>query len=184
VFARAGELEEKNKVRLFEATVLPHLSAAYNFARWLLHNESDAEDVVQESYLRAFKYFQSYHGGDSRAWLLTIVRHTTYNWLQQNRSRGLTDPIDETTESLAAADDQNPETILLAHIDHRLLKEALTELPIEFREVLVLREMEELSYKEIAELCDLPLGTVMSRLARGRARLQQRLTSGESGSVK
>jgi RNA polymerase sigma-70 factor (ECF subfamily) len=160
------------------------LSAAYNFARWLLQNESDAEDVVQESYLRAYKYFQGYHGGDSRAWLLTIVRNTTYNWLQQNRSRQLTDPIDETTEALAVADNQNPETILLERIDQDLLREALTDLPIEFREVVILREMEDLSYKEIASLCDLPIGTVMSRLARGRRRLQQRLGSSESGSLK
>lgn len=154
---------------------MPHLSAAYNFARWLVQSESDAEDIVQESYLRALKYFAGYHGGDSRAWLLAIVRNSAYSWLQQNRSRQLTGPIDETTESLAAADDQNPETILLARIDQEVLRQAVTELPIEFREVLVLREMEELSYKEIAALCDLPVGTVMSRLARGRRRLQERL---------
>jgi RNA polymerase sigma-70 factor, ECF subfamily len=176
-------LEQKSKLALFEATVLPHLSAAYNFARWLLQNGSDAEDIVQESYLRAFKYFEGYHGGDSRAWLLTIVRNTTYNWLQEKRSRQLTDPIDETTEALVAANDQNPETILLARIDHESLRQALTELPIEFREVLVLREMEELSYKEIAALCDLPIGTVMSRLARGRRHLQQRLARSESGNL-
>ena len=178
------QLEAKSKLALFEATVLPHLSGAYNFARWLVQNESDAEDVVQESYLRAFKYFEGYHGGDSRAWLLAIVRNTAYNWLQQNRSRQLTAPIDETTESLAAADDQNPETILLARIDQEMLRQALTELPIEFREVMVLREMEELSYKDIAALCDLPIGTVMSRLARGRRRLQERLARHESGMMK
>ena len=154
---------------------MPHLSAAYNFARWLVQNESDAEDIVQESYLRALKYFAGYHGGDSRAWLLAIVRNSAYSWLQQNRSRQLTAPIDEKTESLAVADDQNPETILLTRIDQEVLRQAVTELPIEFREVLVLREMEELSYKEIAALCDLPIGTVMSRLARGRRRLQERL---------
>ncbi len=153
---------------------MPHLAAAYNFARWLLHDESGAEDVVQESYLRALKYFSGYRGGDSRAWLLTIVRNTSYNWLQQNRSRELLNPIDDATEALAATD-TNPETVLLQRIDHDLLREALSELPIEFREVLILREMEELSYKEIAALADLPIGTVMSRLARARARLQQRL---------
>jgi RNA polymerase sigma-70 factor (ECF subfamily) len=169
------QLEQKNKLASFEATVMPHLPAMYNFARWLLQNESDAEDVVQESYLRALKYFQGYRGGDSRAWLLAIVRNTSHNWLQQNRSQQLTDPIDETIEALAAKDSGNPETLLLDRIDQELLKQAIAELPIEFREVLVMREMEELSYKQIASLCDLPLGTVMSRLARGRSRLQQRL---------
>ena len=169
-----NRLEQRNKLPLFEATVLPHLNAAYNFARWLLRDESGAEDVVQESYLRALKYFSGYHGGDSRAWLLAIVRNTSYNWLQQNRSRELMNPIDDATEALAATD-TNPETVLLQRIDHNLLREALSELPIEFREVLILREMEELSYKEIAAFADLPIGTVMSRLARARARLQQRL---------
>ncbi len=170
-----SQLEPKNKLPLFEATVLPHLNAAYNFARWLLHDESGAEDVVQESYLRALKYFSGYHGGDSRAWLLTIVRNTSYTWLQQNRSRELMNPIDDATEALAATNEANPERVLLQRIDHDLLRQALTELPIEFREVLILREMEGLSYKEIAALADLPIGTVMSRLARARARLQQRL---------
>jgi len=169
-----NHLEQRNKLQLFEATVLPHLSAAYNFARWLLRDKSGAEDVVQESYLRALKYFRGYHGGDSRAWLLTIVRNTSYNWLQQNRSRELMNPIDDTTLALTTTD-ANPETVLLQRIDQDLLREALAELPIEFREVLILREMEGLSYKEIAALAELPIGTVMSRLARARARMQQRL---------
>jgi len=170
-----NQLEQRDKLQLFEATVLPHLSAAYNFARWLLRDESGAEDVVQESYLRALKYFSGYHGGDSRAWLLTIVRNTSYNWLQQNRSRELMNPIDDATQALAATADANPEMVLLQRIDQDLLRQALTELPIEFREVVILREMEGLSYKEIAALAELPIGTVMSRLARARARLQQRL---------
>ena len=154
---------------------MPHLSAAYNFARWLLRDQSGAEDVVQESYLRALKYFSGYHGGDSRAWLLTIVRNTSYNWLQQNRARELINPIDDATEALAATNDANPETVLLQRIDQDLIRQALTELPIEFREVLILREMEGFSYKEIAALAELPIGTVLSRLARARARLQQKL---------
>ena len=170
-----NQLEQRDKLQLFEATVLPHLSAAYNFARWLLRDEGGAEDVVQESYLRALKYFRGYHGGDSRAWLLAIVRNTSYNWLQQNRSRELMNPIDDATEALPATNDANPEMVLLQRIDQDLLRQALTELPIEFREVVILREMEGLSYKEIAALAELPIGTVMSRLARARARLQQRL---------
>src|SRR5207237_5163871 len=124
-------------------------------------------------YLRALKYFSGYHGGDSRAWLLTIVRNTSYNWLQQNRSRELMNPIDEATEALPATNDANPETVLLQRIDQDLLRQALTELPIEFREVVILREMEGFSYKEIAGLAGLPIGPVMSRLAGARARLQR-----------
>jgi len=154
---------------------LPHLASAFNYARFLLQNQSDAEDVVQESYLRAFKYFRGYQGGDSRAWLLTIVRNTSYNWLQQNRSQQLVDSLDDSIEAVDVSGASNPDTALQQRIDEELLKQAIEELPITFREVLVLREMEELSYKEISTLCDLPIGTVMSRLARARARLQQRL---------
>src|SRR5438132_5351798 len=108
--------------------VLPHLGAAYNLARWLLRDDSGAEDVVQESYLRALKYFSGYHGGDSRAWLLTIVRNTSYNWLQQNRSRELMNPSDDATEALAATNDANPEIVLLQRIDHDLFRQSLREL--------------------------------------------------------
>ena len=167
-------MEERSKLASFEATILTHLGAAYNFARWLLRNDSDAEDAVQETYLRAFRFFGGYHGGDSRAWLLSIVRNTCYTWLQQNRSRELMNPIDDAPE-IAATADANPETRLLQRIDAELLRRALEELPIEFREVMVLREMEGLSYKEIAALAELPIGTVMSRLARARKRLQQTL---------
>ena len=164
---------DRGKLASFEVTILPHLGAAYNFVRWLLRDDSDAEDVVQETYLRAFRFFSGYHGGDSRAWLLTIARNTCYTWLQQNRSRQLMNPIDDTPD--AATDDADPETLLLQRIDAELLRQALAELPIEFREVMVLREMEGLSYKEIAALAEVPIGTVMSRLARARKRLQQTL---------
>ena len=168
-------MEPKNKLASFEAAILPHLNSSYNYARFLLQNETDAEDVVQESYLRAFKYFHGYHGGDSRAWLFTIVRNTSYNLLQQNRSQQLVDSIDDSTEVLDTSVHSNPETVLRKRIDADLLRQAIEELPITFREVLVLRELEELSYKEIGTLCDLPIGTVMSRLARARGRLQERL---------
>jgi RNA polymerase sigma factor (sigma-70 family) len=124
--------------------------------------------------LRALKYFGAYRSGNSRAWLLAIVRNTSYNWLQKNRARELMTPIDDVTETLTATG-ASPETLLLQRIDQDLLKQAVAELPIEFREVLVLREMEGLSYKEIAALADLPIGTVMSRLARARGQLQKRL---------
>jgi len=169
-------LPETSKAVRFEEIALPHLSAAYNLARWLLHNDHDAEDVVQEAYLRAFKYFGGYRGGESRTWLLTIVRNTSYSWLQRNRARELTDSIDETQEEVAL-DFSNPESRLLEHTDARMVREALAELPLEFREVMVMRELEELSYREIATVADLPIGTVMSRLARGRKRLHSLLAT-------
>ena len=161
--------EETRAVR-FEQVVLPHLPAAYNLARWLVQSDQDAEDVVQEAYLRAFKFFDGYRGGESRSWLLTIVRNSCYSWLQRNRARELTDPIDD-SHGEALIDFANPELRLLRQADAQMVREALAGLPLEFREVMVMREMEELSYKEIAAIADLPIGTVMSRLARGRKRL-------------
>jgi RNA polymerase sigma-70 factor (ECF subfamily) len=167
-------LPEQDKLARFEQVVLPHLDAAYNLARWLVRNEADAEDVAQEAALRAFKFFGGYHGGDSRAWLLTIVRNTCYTWLQQNRAHELVTPFDEELHSAQGA---NPETILLAGADRQALTQALEELPLEFREVVILRELEGLSYKEIANIVDVPVGTVMSRLARARKRLHLSLTA-------
>ena len=168
--------EQSSSAVRFEAVVLPHLPAAYNLARWLLRNDQDAEDVVQEAYLRAFKFFGGYRGGESRTWLLTIVRNTCYSWLQRNRSRELTDSIDEAHED-AMVDFANPELRLMQNTDAQMVRAALTELPLEFREVMVMRELEELSYKEIAAIADLPIGTVMSRLARGRKRLHSLLAT-------
>lgn len=167
--------EQRSAVR-FEEIVLPHLPAAYNLARWLVRNDQDAEDVVQEAYLRAFKFFAGYRGGESRTWLLTIVRNTCYSWLQRNRARELTDSIDETHEE-ATLDFANPELHLQQETDAQMVRTALAELPVEFREVMVMRELEELSYKEIATIADLPIGTVMSRLARGRKRLHSLLAT-------
>jgi len=169
-------LQARNKLASFEKAVLPHLDAAYNLARWLTRNEADAEDVVQEAYLRAFRFFGGFHGEDGRAWLLGIVRNTTYTWLQHNRSPELNLPLDDEVHELKS-NDVNPEALLLQKADAQVLKRAVEELPIEFREVLVLRELHEMSYKQIAAVADLPLGTVMSRLARARKRLQQILVS-------
>jgi RNA polymerase sigma factor (sigma-70 family) len=164
-------LSEQSKAFRFETVALPHLSAAYNLARWLLRDPGDAEDVVQEAYLRAFKFFDSYRGGESRAWLLTIVRNTCYTWLQQHRARDLVESIDDASEQ-GGVDPVTPETLLLQSADTEMVRGALEELPLEFREVLIMRELEGLSYKEISLIADLPIGTVMSRLARGRKRLQ------------
>ncbi len=174
-------MPEKNKVVNFEEIILPHLDAAYNLARWLTRKDADADDVVQEAYLRAFKFFDGFHGGDSRAWTLKIVRNTCYSWMQKNRAQEITSEFDEELHSVESG---NPETILIRNIDNRLLKQLLDELPLEFREIVVLRELEGLSYKEIADIADVPLGTVMSRLARARRRLQSNLVSRLKGDSK
>lgn len=169
-------MQRQNKLASFEEAVLPHLDVAYNLARWLTRNDTDAEDVVQEAYLRAFKFFGGFRGADGRSWLLTIVRNTCYTWMQHNRSAELGFPIDDKLHEIESTD-LNPEARLLQSADTQMVRQALEDLPIEFREVLVLRELEEMSYREIASLTDLPLGTVMSRLARGRKRLQLALTN-------
>jgi RNA polymerase sigma-70 factor (ECF subfamily) len=158
----------------FEQVVLPHLDAAYNLARWLVRNTHDAEDVVQEAYLRAFKFFGGYQGGDARAWVLKIVRNTCYSFFEKNRPADLAEQFDEEIHT-AGPDQTDAEDELLRSADSRMLREALSELPVSFREVLVLRELEGLSYKEIAEVQGVPIGTVMSGLARGRAQLRERL---------
>lgn len=165
-------MRTQKKLASFEEAVLPHLDAAYNLARWLTRNDTDAEDVVQEAYLRAFKFFGGFHGEDGRAWLLRIVRNTSYTWMQRNRSPELNLPLDDELHE-AQSGDPNPEAILLENANALELRQAVEELPPEFREVLVLRELDELSYQQIAAVADLPLGTVMSRLARARKRLQK-----------
>ena len=151
---------------------MPHFDAAYNLARWLTRSEDDAADVVQESYLRAFTFFDGFRGGDARPWTLSIVRNTCYTWLRKNRGHELMTEFDETLHS---ADPSNPESIELRRADAEAVREGLARLPAEFREVLVLREMEGLSYKEIAEVAGIAMGTVMSRLARARQRLHDSL---------
>ena len=168
-------MQEESKTAQFEAIALPLFGAAYNLARWLVRDDHDAEDVVQEAYLRAFSFFPGYRGGDSRSWLLTIVRNTCYTWLQQNRNQELAQVFDEDVHTVEDPS-RNPEAVLLQGADAQLLRDALEKLPVEFREILVLREMEGMSYREIADLAHIPVGTVMSRLARGRERLQRQLT--------
>ena len=159
----------------FEALMLPHLDAAHNLAKWLLRNEEDACDVVQEAYLRAFKSFSGFRGSNGRAWLLTIVRNTSYTLLKKNRGADLTTTFDE--EIHAPGDESlSPATILEHSEDAELIRQAMDELPVEFREILTLRHQEDLSYKEIADIAQIPPGTVMSRLARARAKLQGMLS--------
>ena len=151
--------------------LLAHLDAAYNLARWLVRNREDAEDVVQEAYLRAFQYADGFRGGDPRAWLLTIVRNTAYGWLRKTRAYEPVAQFDEQIHTSGSAP-SNPEELLLQNADGRLVDQTLSALPIRFREILVLRELDGLSYKEIAEVMGVPLGTVMSTLSRARDRFR------------
>jgi RNA polymerase sigma-70 factor (ECF subfamily) len=164
-------MDPARKRALFEETVIPHLNAAYNLARWLTRNGDDAEDLVQEAYLRAFRSFDTFQGHESRAWLLAVVRNTCFTWL---RKRG-EQPTAEFDEQLHSAALQSPdaESVLLNQAALGSLQDCLEALPLEFREAIVLRELEELSYKEISDIARVPVGTVMSRIARGRKRLQQ-----------
>jgi len=166
-------LQERPKVARFEEVILPHLDAAYNLARWLTRNDDDAQDMVQEAYLRAFKFFDDFRGVDGRPWLLTIVRNTCYTWLQQHRAHDMT-PFDEEAHT-TEGNTWDPAMLVLRGDDHRLLRQSLEELPVEFREVVALRDLEGFSYREIAEIANIPAGTVMSRLARARERLKQSL---------
>jgi RNA polymerase sigma-70 factor (ECF subfamily) len=169
-------VDERERAELFERTVLPHLDAGYNLARWLAGNDHDAQDVAQEASLRAFRFFGSFRGGNARAWLLTIVRNTFYTWLSQNRPRETVVDIDDETlaaeDVLASAGSAGP-----GFADADAVRRAIAGLPVEFREIVILREMEGLSYKEIADLAEVPTGTVMSRLARARKLLHKRLAT-------
>jgi RNA polymerase sigma-70 factor, ECF subfamily len=164
----------------FESTLLPHMRAAYNLARWLTRSDQDAEDAVQEAYLRAVRFFAGFRGGDARAWLLTIVRNTCYSARGRGREAGATVPIDEDTPEMEDAA-PGPEELLLQASSGLMVRQALEALPVEFREMVVLRELEGLSYKEMAEVVQLPIGTVMSRLARARARLRRALQQAGAG---
>lgn len=159
----------------FEIDVMPHLGAAYNLARWLMRNTQDAEDMVQEACLRAFRFFGDFRGGDVRAWLLKIVRNTCYTNLRSNRPEELATSFDEEIHSEEAIS-LSPEAVMLQSADRQFLRQALQELPVALRELLVLRELEGLTYKELAEVTNVPLGTVMSSLSRARARLRKSLS--------
>jgi RNA polymerase sigma-70 factor, ECF subfamily len=163
----------------FEEVVLPHLDAAFNYARWLTKNEADAEDVVQDAYVRALRFFSSLRGDNARAWLLTIVRNTWYGRFSPRDSAHEMRVFDEMSNE-RPTETLDPEALLLQRQTVDEVRAALEQLPIEFREVLVLRELEGLSYKEIATVTGVPMGTVMSRLARGRQRLLTILKSAVS----
>jgi RNA polymerase sigma-70 factor, ECF subfamily len=176
---RTKALSHDDRRRRFELLALPHLDAAYNLARRLARNPSDAEDVVQDAYLRAYRYFDGFQGGNFRVWLLTIVRNAFVTWVKENRSGRMVFMSDTPTADSADAEEtmwgsrpRDPEAMLLESIDSQTLSRLLEQLPAEYREVLVLREVEDLAYKEIATVTGVPIGTVMSRLSRARLSLR------------
>ncbi|MEO8755165.1 MAG: sigma-70 family RNA polymerase sigma factor, partial [Casimicrobiaceae bacterium] len=159
--------------RRFEDLVLPHLDAAYNLARWLARDAHDAEDVVQDACVRALKYVGSVHGDDARAWLLTIVRHAFYDWCRRNRPAEIARDDGSAVDAAVDLVGLGPEQTALRNAQAQSLTDAVAALPLPYREVLVLRELEEMSYKDIARVLEIPIGTVMSRLARARALLSR-----------
>ncbi len=166
-----------DRTRQFEAAALPHLDAAYNLARWLLRDEHSARDAVQDAYLRAFKYFDSFNGGDARPWLMQIVRNTCFTWLRdQGRGPEHVEFDEERDSSVETGSIGNPETLLMQKVQSRQLNAAIEQLPTVFRETLVLRELQEMSYEDIAQIAGVPIGTVMSRLSRARRLLRTALT--------
>jgi RNA polymerase sigma-70 factor (ECF subfamily) len=169
---REERVDEQNKQARFQDLIMPHLDAAYNLAHWLIRNTSDAEDVVQEAFLRAFKFLDGFHGGNSRAWLLTIVRNASYDWLRANRKNDETIEFDEELHGPEEILSESEATIMRT-TQQQVVRQAIEELPVGFREVTILRELEGISYKEIAEIIQVPVGTVMSRLARARDQLQR-----------
>jgi RNA polymerase sigma-70 factor (ECF subfamily) len=166
-------LADDSKAVDFDHTFLPHMDAAYNLARWLVGDEHDAQDVVQEAYLRAVRFAAGFRGGDPRAWILAIVRNTAFTWLR--RSCGSDPPTEFDEEVHGAIEENGLEADTVRKADVAMIRAALDELADEFREVIVMRDIEGLSYKEIADAADLPIGTVMSRLARARRKLARSL---------
>ena len=173
-------MTDEAELRRFEALALPHLDAAYNLARWLTRNDADAQDVVQEAVLRALRYFAALRGDNARGWLLQIVRHTCFSWLKENRPAEVVtlDDNEDAWRDIAAPAADEPQQIALRSAEREQINQALAGLPIVYREVLVLRELEDLSYKEIAQIAGVPIGTVMSRLARARGLMREKLAPG------
>jgi RNA polymerase sigma factor (sigma-70 family) len=177
-------VDEASDQARFTEVFVPYLVDAFRLARWLAGSRADAEDIVQEASMRAFKYIRGFSGGNPRAWVLTIVRNTSYSWLAKNRPKDvvLSDDLDqdhrEQIEQVGTQEMQTPETALIAKLEAEQVRKAMASLPAPFREILVLREIHDLDYRTIAEVAALPIGTVMSRLARARRLLTATIATG------
>jgi RNA polymerase sigma-70 factor (ECF subfamily) len=176
-------LTSQEKLRRFEVEISPHLRPAHNLAKWLIRNPQDAEDAVQEAFLRAFAGFETMRGENPKAWLLAIVRNTCWTWLKRNSQSPAMLGWDEQLQD-PAEPSPDPEALLLRSCDREQVREAMEQLPVEFREAIVLREFEGLSYREIATTAAIPIGTVMSRLARGREWLKRSLSTRKASTRK
>jgi len=169
-----------NKLGRFEQTILPHLDSAHSLARWLTRDEHDAQDVVQEAVLRAFRFFDTFQGGEARHWFLKIVRNTFYSWYDKNKRHAQTETLGDEAMDVPG-NEPGPEEVLISDHSAQVVRAAIETLAVEFREVLLLREFEGCSYKEIADIVEVPIGTVMSRLSRARQQLKNRLAGETSG---
>jgi len=177
-------MSDEENGRRFESLAMPHLDAAYNLARWLTRNDHDAQDVVQEALVRAMRYIGGFRGDNARAWLLQIVRHSCFSWLKENRpAERVYEEADETRHDIAAPTADEPHAVAVRKADRLQINQAIAALPVAYREVLVLRELEDLSYNDIARIADIPVGTVMSRLARARGLMREALTSASTRPV-
>ena len=178
----------KHSPNRFDAVMLPHLDAAYNLARWLSGSPTDADDVVQEAFLRAFRYFDGYEGDNPRAWLLAIVRNTWFTEWRRQHNRADSTPyddslnVDDQLPGWADESGDDPEKLAVRQDETELVHRALATLPVEYREVIVLRELEDMSYKDVAAVAGIPIGTVMSRLSRARRLLCTAVRAAQGGS--
>jgi RNA polymerase sigma-70 factor (ECF subfamily) len=170
--------EQEASWRRFETLAVPHMDAAYNLARWLMRHDADAQDAVHDAYVRGLKYIDTFRGDNARAWLLQIVRNTCYTWLRENRSAEVVDGGEDALRDVPAPAADEPPAIAARKDERARIDAAIAALPFAFREVLVLRELEDLAYKDIARIAEIPIGTVMSRLARARALLRDALAPG------
>jgi RNA polymerase sigma-70 factor (ECF subfamily) len=187
--ARAAQPLQADQTLRFQQNILPHMDAAYNFARFLSRDQDAAQDIVQDAFLRAYRSFETYRGGDPRAWVFSIVRNCHLAWQQQGRRKARFEtPLDgdagsESPAHEIAADDDTAETAMIRESESSRVRQVIAMLPEAMREILVLRELEELSYKQIAEVIDVPIGTVMSRIARARREFGEAWDAFESGGV-
>ncbi len=176
-------MEQASNLETFERTMMPHFNAAFNLARWLTRNQQDAEDIVQESYLRAYRFFDGFKGGDGKGWLMAVVRNTFLTWASHAKGESQTVAFDEAVHD-RGREEASVETRLVGDAAVGSLRDCVQALQTEYREVLVMRELEDMSYREIAEATAIPLGTVMSRLSRARKLLASCVQARAQGAIR